>query len=189
MKTCGFCQFYKRATLPLPSVLLFFSWCIFCCCSANEREAFAEREVEGQKHLLRGARALCCMKLCCIGSSIRCINRCHSSNSHQRGTICPLPSLPIACSVRVFLPRHLASIRLHFHCLLSQSIPESGRQLTGGTCSALHVTASTLVLSGYLATRGWRFDGFLGRQLARLCICPCMRPGYMQNNLFGCRRW
>lgn len=186
MKTC-FCQFYKRATLPPPSLLLFFSCCIFCCCSASERETFAEREVEGQKHLLRGT--LCRMKLFCIGSRRRYINRCYSSDSRQRGTICPLPSPPIAPSLRIFLPRDLASIRLCFHCLLSQSILESGRHLLGGTCSALCMTAGALVLGGYLAMRGSRFGGFLGRQLAWLCACPCTRLGYVQNNLSGRWQW
>ena len=152
MKTCVFANFTKGQPFLFLPCYYFFSWCIFCCCSASEREAFAEREVEGQKHLLRGA--LCHMKLFCIGSSRRYINRCYSSDSRQRGTICPLLSLPVAASLRVFLPRHLASIHLCFHCLLSQSIPESGRRLAGGTCSALRMTAGSLVHGGCLATRG-----------------------------------
>lgn len=89
-------------------------------------------------------------------------------------------------SLRVFLPRHLASIRLRFHCLLSQSTPEGGRHFAGGTCSALRVTAGSLVLGGCVTTRESRLGGFLGRQLAQLCACPCTRLGYVQNNLAAC---
>ncbi|XP_042645957.1 nucleotide exchange factor SIL1 isoform X4 [Tyto alba] len=82
------------------------------------------------KHLLRGA--LRRMKLFYTGSSGGFIDRCYSSGSHQRGTICPPPSLPVALSLRAFLPRHLAGTRLRSHPLPSRSVPESGRHLAGG---------------------------------------------------------
>jgi len=171
-----FCQFYRRATLPLPS------WCIFCCCSASEREAFAKRQVEGQKRLLRGA--LCHMQLFYIGgSSRRDINRCCSSGCRQRGTICPLISPPVAPSRRVFLPGTSLATRLRSRCLRSPSVPGGSRHLAGGTCPALRVTASALARGAYLATRGSRFDEFLGRQLARLGACPCARLGCVHSNL------
>lgn len=181
MKTCVFANFTKGQPFLFLPCYYFFSWCIFCCCGASEREACAEKGGGRAEALVARSPSPYEAFLYWQQQKIyqQMLQQRFPSERHHM-------SSPIAPSLRVFLPRHLASIRLRFHCFLSRSIPESSRHLAGGTCSALRVTAGYLVLGDYPATRRSRFDGFLGRQLyAR----PCTRLGYVQNNLFGRWRW
>lgn len=155
----------KNNSSPSLMLLFFFSWCISCCCSASEREAFAEREVEGQKHLLQGA--LCHLKLFSTGGSSRYINRCYRSDSHQRGTICPLGALPS------LLPEDSSSLASAsapvVYCLRANQKAADALQET----RSLPCVSPLALLSSVVppATRCWSFDGFSGWQLAWLLFC------------------